>query len=508
MWEQEIEKRIRNEALKSKVMTPEEAAMFVEKGMTVGMGGFTAVGYPKAFPLALAARGEALAKKSEANSSNVAGDNTVTEGNLDITLITGASVGDEMDGALARSGVVKRRYPYQTNKDMRNAINQGKINYVDMHLSQVPLWMRQGIFGPIHLAVVEAAAITEEGNIIPTASIGHADTLVACAEKVIVEISTRIPTEIEGLHDIYTPEKVPNTQPIPLTKPGDRIGTTYIPCDPNKIAGIIFSDIIDGNGELQPADETMSAIAEHLIDFLAEEVKAGRLTNPLPPLQSGVGGVANAVLSCLEESDFTDLTVYTEVMQDAVLRLIEKGKVKMASGTALTISPSGKERVWSDINSIKDKVVIRPEEISNSPEIIRRLGLIAMNTAIEVDLGGNVNSTHIGGTRLMNGIGGSGDFARNAGLTIFTTASTAKNGEVSSIVPMVSHIDHTEHDVDVIITEIGAADLRGLTAFERAEVLIKNCAHPKFRDELRAFVNKAEEREPKGHGLAAYGGTK
>jgi len=90
-------------------------------------------------------------------------------------------------------------------------------------------------------------------------------------------------------------------------------------------------------------------------------------------------------------------------------------------------------------------VILRPQEISNSPEVARRLGAIAINTAIEVDIYGNVNSTNIMGSRMMNGIGGSGDFARNAYLTIFTTESIAKNGDISSIVPMVSHCDNPDY---------------------------------------------------------------
>ena len=168
-----IEERIRNKDLRAKVASPAEAAALVNAGDTVGMAGFTAVGYPKAFPLALAARGEAGEK-------------------LGITLITGASVGDEIDGALSRAGVIARRYPYQTNADIRNRINAGDINYVDIHLSQVPTWIKQGIFGNIDFAVVEAAAIDENGNIIPTASIGCSDTLVRVADKVIVEITTFI----------------------------------------------------------------------------------------------------------------------------------------------------------------------------------------------------------------------------------------------------------------------------------------------------------------------------
>ena len=478
--------RIRMLELREKLMTAEDAARLISDGMTVAVSGFTAVGYPKAVPLALAKRAENGEK-------------------LTINLISGASVGDELDGALARTGCIDRRYPYQTNNDLRKMINAGAVRYVDMHLSQVPYWIRHGYFGKLDVAIIEAAAIDEQGGIIPTAAVGCSDAAVNCAEKVIVEINTCIPEGIEGLHDIYTPEKIPNTKPIPITKPAGLIGRPSIPCDPAKIAAIVFCDIPDGNKELQPADETMQAIAAHLTEFLKKEVNAGRLPSPLPPLQSGVGGVANAVLSCLEQSDFEDLTVYTEVMQDAVLRLIDKGKVKCASATALTLSPSLKEQLYSRIEQYRGRIVLRPMEISNAPEVIRRLGVIAMNTALEADLSGNVNSTHVGGTKLMNGIGGSGDFARNAGLTIFTTASTAKNGTLSCIVPQVSHVDHTEHDVHVLITEYGVADLRGLTAWERAEVIIDHCAHPNFRGELREYLQRAKKTPGAKHALPAPG---
>lgn len=477
--------RIRNEELKNKVMSPEEAAAIVKPGMVIGTSGFAVIGYPKAFP-------EALAKRAENEAQP-----------LGLTLITGASVGDALDGSLARAGAVARRYPYQTNNDMRNMINKGAVKYVDMHLSQVPQWIRNNYFGRIDLAVIEAAAVDESGNIIPTMSVGCSDALVKYADKVIVEINTTIPAGVEGLHDIYTREKAPYTKPIPLVAPGDRIGTSYIPCTPDKIAAVIFSDRRDANKELGEANETEKAIADNLIGFLTNEVKAGRMTDPLPPLQSGVGGVANAILSGLNDSDFSDLTIYSEVMQDSVLSLISSGKVRMASATSLTVSPSKLDDVLSQLDSLKSRVVLRPEEISNSPEVINRLGVIAINTALEADLSGNVNSTHVNGVRVMNGIGGSGDFARNAGLTIFTTASTAKKGELSCIVAQVSHVDHTEHDVDVLITEQGLADLRGLTAYERAELIIENCAHPRFRPALRAYLEQALAGSTAKHGLPA-----
>ncbi|HAJ11591.1 MAG TPA: propionyl-CoA--succinate CoA transferase, partial [Comamonadaceae bacterium] len=163
-----------------------------------------------------------------------------------------------------------------------------------------------------------------------------------------------------------------------------------------------------------------------------------------------------------------------------------------ASATALSLSPEGIRDFMDNLDFYRERIVLRPQEISNHPEIIRRLGLIAMNGMIEADIYGNVNSTHLMGTRIMNGIGGSGDFARNAYLSIFMTGSVAKGGSISCIVPMVSHVDHTEHDVQIIVTEQGLADLRGLAPRERARLVIERCAHPDYRDALNDYLSRAE----------------
>lgn len=441
-------------------------------GMTIGSSGFTPAGYPKMIPAALAKRAEAGEK-------------------LDLTLLTGASTGDEMDGVLARAGVIRRRIPYQTNKDLRDAINRGEISYMDMHLSQLPNWVKNGYLGKVHVAVVEATAIDENGNIIPTTSVGCANTYVACADQVIVEINTTQPLELEGIHDIYSPKKAPDTEPIPITRTEDRIGTPYIPCTPDKIRAIVISDIPDNGRSVAAIDETSQKIADNLVQFLKDETKAGRLPAQLPPLQSGVGSVANAVLAGLKDSDFENINIYSEVLQDAVFDLMDAGKVACASGTSLTISPAKREEFYAKFPAYRDKIVLRPQEISNSPEVIRRLGVIAVNTVIEADIYGNTNSSHIGGSRLMNGLGGSGDFGTNAGLSIYITPATAKKGTVSSIVPFVTHVDHTEHDIHALITEYGVADIRGLSPIERAHKIIDNCAAPEFREELNAYLEEA-----------------
>jgi succinyl-CoA:acetate CoA-transferase len=150
-------------------------------------------------------------------------------------------------------------------------------------------------------------------------------------------------------------------------------------------------------------------------------------------------------------------------------------------------------RRWKRFSQILRNIV-RPQEISNHPEIFRRLGLISINSALELDIYGNVNSTPVLGTKMMNGIGGSGDFARNARLAIFVTKSIAKNGKISSIVPFVSHVDHTEHDVDVIVTEQGYADRRGLAPRQRVDLIIDWCAHPMYREQLRDYYREALTR--------------
>lgn len=472
--------RLRCKSLENKVMTADAAVKFFKKGMTVAASGFTPAGYPKAVPLALAES----AKEGES---------------LALTLITGASVGDELDGALSRAGVIKRRYAYQTNQDLRTQINKGSVAYEDMHLSLVPQNMRYGFFGKIDIALVEAVAIRADGGIIPSTAIGISNVAIEMAEKVIVELNMNQLLALEGVHDIYSPENPPNRKPIPLTKPDERIGTDYIPCDPKKIVAVVITDMKDSTNAVAQIDEISKKMAQNAIAFLEGEIALGRMPENLLPIQSGVGSVANAVLKGFAESNFENLQIYSEVIQDAVLDLIDLGKVGFASGASLTISPEKYAYFRDNFERYRDKILLRPQEISNNPEVIRRLGLISMNTAIEADIYGNVNSTNIMGSRMMNGIGGSEDFSRNAYLSIFFTPAIAKGGDISSIVPMVSHHDHTEHDVNVIITEQGVADLRGLSPREKAQVIIENCAHPDYKEQLWTYVSAAEKKSCAQH---------
>lgn len=468
----ELMTRLPDPAFFNLVTSSEQAADIIKDGMVVAVSGFTPSGYPKAVPLALAER----VKNGE---------------KIKIDLYSGASVGPEIDTAFAEASLIRKRLPYQTNSTIREKINNGNIDYVDLHLSQSTQYVNYGILKKIDIAIIEALAITDEGHIIPTTSVGNSPAFIKNADKVIVEINLGKPLSLAGMADIIIPENPPYRKPINICSPADRIGTPYMECGFDKIAAIVITDMQDKTRPLSEEDETSKKISEHIIDFFDREVAAGRLPKSLLPLQSGVGSVANAVLYGLYDSDYKDLTFYTEVVQDAMLDLIRAGKASVASTTAVSPSPAALEKFLDEIEFFRDKIILRPQEISNSPEVIRRLGVIAMNTAIEADIYGNVNSTHIMGSRMMNGIGGSGDFSRNSAVSIFTTPSTAKGGKISSIVPMVSHVDHTEHEVMVLVTEQGYADLRGLSPKERAVKIIENCAHPDFRDELMDYFNRA-----------------
>lgn len=466
--------RIRHPDLMGRIMTPEAAAALIEDGMVIGMSGFTKSGDAKAVPLALAARGHTDPFK--------------------ITLITGASLGHEIDRKLTEAGVLARRMPFQADPTLRKAINRGEVMFIDQHLSETVEHLRSNQLGPVDYAIIEAAAITETGAIVPTTSIGNSASLAILAKKVIVEINLAQPLGLDGLHDIYIPSKRPTRAPIPLMACDSRIGTPYVEIPPEKIAAIVVTDTVDSASSVVPADDDTRAIARHLIGLLESEVARGRLNLSLQPLQAGVGSIANSVLQGLADGPFHNLRMYSEVLQDSTFDLFDAGKLTFASASSFSLSAPYASRIYEHFERYKDKLVLRPQEISNHPEVIRRLGIIGINTALEFDIYGNVNSTHVDGTMMMNGIGGSGDFARNAYLSIFVTKSLAKDGAISSVVPMVSHVDHTEHDVDILVTEIGLADLRGLAPRERARIIIDNCVHPTYRDQMNDYFTRALAR--------------
>lgn len=472
-----VSSRVRSPALQSKIMSAEAAAALIPPNSTVGMSGFTGSGYPKVIAPALAARIEA--EHARGNPFR-------------LRVWTGASTGPELDGALARADGIEFRLPYNSDPIAREKINRGEMEYLDMHLSQVAPMAWQGFLGPLETAVIEVSGIRADGSLIPSSSVGNNKTWLDRAEQVILEVNSWQNPALEGMHDIYYGTALPPDRvPIPLVRTDDRIGQPTFRCDPAKVVAIVETHAPDRNAPFAPPDAAATAIAGHLLEFLSHEVRMGRLPASLLPLQSGVGNIANAVLTGLVDGPFEDLTAYTEVIQDGMLDLLDSGRLCVASATAFSLSPDAATDLNARMAEFRSRIILRPQEISNHPELIRRLGCIAMNGLIEASIYGNVNSTHIMGSRIQNGIGGSGDFARNAFISVFMTPSTAKGGRISAIVPHASHVDHITQDVQVLVTEQGLADLRGLSPKQRARVIIPNCAHPDYRDALQDYYDRA-----------------
>ena len=463
-----------------KFISAEEAASLVKHDDNVGFSGFTHAGCPKVVPVEIAKRAEAEHAKGNP---------------FKIGVFTGASGGPSIDSSLSQAKAIKFRTPYQTNRDLRASINADELDYFDLHLSHLAQEIRHGFLGKINVAIIEAADISEDGVLIPTIGVGISPTICRLADIVIVELNKKVPPKLRGIHDIYEPANPPMRREIPIYKVQDRAGMDYIKVDPEKIY-VVETDRDGEGGGFSPLDDVTSRIGQNVADFFVAEMKAGRIPSQFLPIQSGVGNIANAVLQSMGSNPgIPGFEVYTEVIQDAVLEMMQQGNISFVSGCSLTVSNDMLHKFFNELDFFKEKLVLRPSEISNNPGLIRRLGVIALNTAIEVDLFGGVNSTHINGTRLMNGIGGSGDFTRNAYLSIFLTPSTAKNGSISCFVPKVTHEDNSEHSVKIVVSEYGVADLRGKGPRKRAEEIINNCAHPDSRPLLREYLN----RGVKGH---------
>lgn len=451
-----------------------EAALLVQHGQTVAFGGFTTSGNPRTIMTAIAGR---ATREHEAGRPFEIGNIGVATGSI--------------DGVIA--GATAMRTPYQSNGQMRSRINRGDCRFFDMHLSHLTQALRYGFLGRLDWAVVQAADLTPDGRILLTSSVGGVPTYCALADRILVELNRAHRPDLLGIHDIYEPADPPYRREIPIYSASDRIGSTLLEVNPAKIAAVVECDLPDEGTGFDDSSPETERIGQNVAEFLAAEIAVGRMPKSFLPIQSGVGNIANAVLGALGAHPGVPVfEMYTEIIQDAVVKLMDAGRCRFASCTGLTLSTAAQQRVYGNLDEFRSRIVLRPQEITNHPEVVRRLGLISINTALEADIFGNVNSTHVLGRQMMNGIGGSADFTRNAYLSIFTCPSVAKDGRISAIVPMVTHVDHSEHSVQVIATEWGVADLRGRSPRERARLVIERCAHPEYRDALSAYVARAE----------------
>lgn len=466
-------------------MTASEAAELIHDGDNIAIGGFTPNGDPKAVFRELSKR---AVREHEAGHP------------FKVGIFSGASSCQSIEGDMALAHAIKFRAPFSTNKDFREHVNLEEIEYEDMHLGHMAERLRHGVYGTMDWLIIEASDIvegTDECRLSLTSAGGIATTAARLARRIIIELNHFHSPLSRMLHDTFEPGECGfGRQPIPIIHVLDRIGKDYVSIDPKKIVCVVECNIPEEARQFKALTPTTEQMGNNVAEFLVADMKAGRIPPQFLPIQSGGGATGNAVLAAMGKNHhIPSFEVYSEVVQDAAIDLIERGLVKAASATAMTVTNEALHHVYDNIDFFAKHLVIRQSEIANSPEVIRRLGSIAINTAIECDIYGNENSSHICASRLMNGIGGSCDYERNGYVSIFTTPSTAKDGKISAIVPFCSHIDSTEHDVDVIVTEQGVADLRGKGPLHRAHEIIENCAHPDYRPLLREYLRIAE----KGH---------
>ena len=462
-------------------LTADEAASLIFNGAMVGFSGFTPAGAAKAVPRALAERARQMHQRSEP---------------MKIRALTGASTGSSLDDVLAQADALSWRAPYQSSKPLRERINQQRVEFVDMHLSSLPQMVEQGFFGRLDFAVVEATDVLSDGRVLLSTSVGASPTFLQHADRVIIELNRHHSTRLQEVHDIRMLPLPPRRPQTPIDHALEKIGVPFAAVDPDKIVGVVETDEPDGVASFSAPDDVSQRIADHVVRFMVEEMRVGRIPPEFLPLQSGVGNVANAVIARLgEHPDIPRFEMYGEVFQDALVDLIAQGKLRGASATSLTLSPPQMARVYEDMDYFGPRIVLRPQELSNDPGIVRRLGVIAINTVLEMDIFGCANSTHVCGAQVMNGVGGSGDFTRNGYLSFLVAPSVAKGGRISAVVPMVSHVDHNEHSIQCLVTDQGLADLRGLGPMERARRIIDNCAHPMYREYLHSYLESA----PMGH---------
>lgn len=445
----------------------QEAAALIQPGMTVVFSGYTSSGYPKAIPQALVQRH----KNGE---------------NLDLNVITGSALG-QVDELLADA--ISRRIPLQESKTYAKQANTGNTHYVEQQLCRMVRLLKSGKLGHIDVAVIEVSEIYEDGSVSLGPCIGLAPLFVQLADHIILERNTAIPAALTKTHDIFVPGSAPDRVPIPFTKVNERVGSPYVQIPPDKIRYIVDCDIPPVSTPIPIPSVDILRTTNNLMAFLHKEYPIGG-DKKIPPIQTGFGQLAVAIADALRNSDYRDLELFSGAIHEPHMEMLAEGTVKAATATSIQFTARTCE-LFDTIPDLSQKLVLRNLDVINEAETVCRFGILALNSCIEADIYGNVNSSHIGGTRVVNGIGGGANFAQNAGLSVMLIPSTTKNGNISTIVPMVSHVDITEHDIDVIITDQGYADLRGLDERERAEVVIENCAHPTYRPLLWEYLERA-----------------
>jgi succinyl-CoA:acetate CoA-transferase len=459
-------------------MTAEDAATLIHDGMTLATSGFAAAGYPKAILHALAER----RKRGDM---------------VRVNLLNSSNLGTEIESECVEAGVVKRLTPFQMTPVCAAAINKGLVEFVEMPLSRVAPSVINGSLGKIDVAIIEALRVTSKGELILTSGVGLSPLFVDHAERILIEINSAQAEELEGMHDIYRPETGSGKAPIPLRSVEERIGSTGLSFDPQKIIGIVETEKPGAEVIYTEPDTSVKKLADNLFNFLELE-RRRHLWKKFPPIQSGIGNMANSLIRLFRKTDFRDLEFFCGLLQEANVELLACGQAICASGCSVHTTRKVRKIFASDPRGYGKRIVLRPLEVSNCAEIIDRMQIISMNSAVEIDIYGNANLSHAMGSKVLNGTGGGSAFAHNASLSMMLLPSIGNGGDISRIVPKVTVQDISSHYIDVIVTEAGIADLRGKTPLERAEAIIGNCASPVYKEDLFRYLRESAERA-RGH---------
>ncbi|NDJ86691.1 MAG: acetyl-CoA hydrolase/transferase family protein [Chloroflexi bacterium] len=343
--------------------------------------------------------------------------------------------------------------------NVRPAVNEGRADFTPVFLGEVPHLFSRGIL-PIDVALIQVSPPDDHGYCSFGIEVGVTKTAADAAKIIIAEVNPKMPRTL---------------------------GDSFIHV--SKLDYVVEVDYELPEIQMGGNDEVADQIAQHIAALIPDGAC----------LQTGIGAIPDSVLKYL--SNHKDLGLHTELFSDGVIDLVEQGVMTCARktfhpGKMIAGFMLGTRRLYDFVHD-NPIVELHPTEYVNDPfNIAQNDNQVAINSAIEIDVTGQVCADSIG-TRFYSGVGGQVDFVRGAsrskgGLPIIALASTAKGGTVSRIVPTLrpgAGVVTTRNDVHYVVTEYGVANLYGRSVRERAKALI-DIAHPDFREELAEEAEK------------------
>ncbi|WP_218931515.1 acetyl-CoA hydrolase/transferase family protein [Ruoffia halotolerans] len=336
----------------------------------------------------------------------------------------------------------------------RKDFNSHKVDLLPNHFSDIPSLLLQRDSEPVVMATV--SPMDKDGYFSLGTSVSYVGPLLKHAKKIILEVNENMP---------------------------------YTYGDSNHIHVSDVDALIENNCDLTTLPEPKLSEKDLAIGEIIADMVPDTAT-----LQIGFGSMPNAVMKYLMTKK--DLGLHTEMLPDKAVNLYENNVISnqykpQLKGKTVSTFAIGSKRLYDFMNYNPD-IYMQPCDVTNSFTTISEIdNLIAINSSVQVDFLGQCNSERVQDT-YYSSTGGQSDFTKGVRLTkagkgIICLYSTAKNDSISTIVPVLhagSPVSTTKNDIDTVVTEYGAAQLKGKTVFERTEALI-NIAHPKFRDELR-----------------------